>query len=309
MTTTCLHNLVEAQAFRTPNEFAVAFEGERLTFGELNRRADVLAAQLRALGAGPDVRIGLLVDRSLDAIVAMVGTLKAGAAYVPIDPSYPADRIEYMLADSGATRVVTQGRLLSKAGSQARCVCMDSFDWKAASAPVATDVQPSNLAYVIYTSGSTGRPKGVCIEHRNIVSYVQAVSARLQFEPGMQHATVSTFAADLGNTVLFPALATGGCVHVIAQDRLENPARLADYFERARIDVLKIVPSHLAALQTGKHPEHVMPRRRLILGGEASRLDWIARLRALAPGCEIFNHYGPTETTVGEVGRASWRES
>src|SRR5437660_8427379 len=121
----------------------------------------------------------------------------------------------------------------------------------------------------------------------------------MRFEPGMNHATVSTIAADLGNTVIFPALATGGCLHVVSQQRAESQALLSEYFERERIDVLKIVPSHLAALQTGQHPQRVMPRARLILGGEASRLDWIERLRAFAPGCEIHNHYGPTETTVG----------
>src|SRR5207247_10309963 len=144
-----------------------------------------------------------------------------------------------------------------------------------------------------------GRPKGAGIEHRNIVSYVRGISERLGFEPGMHHATVSTIAADLGNTVVFPALATGGCLHVVSQQRAESQALLSEYFRRERIDVLKIVPSHLAALQAGKNPEQVMPRRRLILGGEASRLDWIERLRVLAPGCEIYNHYGPTETTVG----------
>jgi len=115
----------------------------------------------------------------------------------------------------------------------------------------------------------------------------------------MQHATVSTIAADLGNTVLFPALATGGCLHVISRERAENQGLLSQYFSREQIDVLKIVPSHLAALQTGRNPEEVMPRRRLILGGESSRPEWIRQLRRLAPSCEIYNHYGPTETTVG----------
>jgi FkbM family methyltransferase len=115
----------------------------------------------------------------------------------------------------------------------------------------------------------------------------------------MHHAMVSTIAADLGNTVLFPALVTGGCLHIISQARAENQARLAEYFQQHQIDVLKIVPSHLAALQTGSRPERVMPRARLILGGEASRLEWIERLRGLAPSCQIHNHYGPTETTVG----------
>jgi acyl-coenzyme A synthetase/AMP-(fatty) acid ligase/acyl carrier protein len=148
---------------------------------------------------------------------------------------------------------------------------------------------------VIYTSGSTGKPKGVGIEHRNIVNYVHGVIERLRLEPGMSYAIVSTIAADLGNTVIFPSLATGGCLHVIAQERAENGALLAEYFAREKIDVLKIVPSHLAALG----PERVMPRKRLILGGEASRVDWVERLRMLDPGCEIYNHYGPTETTVG----------
>src|SRR6185503_13378602 len=123
----------------------------------------------------------------------------------------------------------------------------------------------------------------------------------LELEPGMNHATVSTIAADLGNTVIFPALATGGCLHVISQQRAESQALLSEYFEREGIDVLKIVPSHLAALQSGRDAEKVMPRRRLILGGEASRLDWIARLRSLAPHCEIFNHYGRT-VPAGEKG-------
>src|ERR1035437_10774843 len=105
----------------------------------------------------------------------------------------------------------------------------------------------------------------------------------------MNHATVSTIAADLGNTVIFPALTTGGCLHVISQKRAESQAMLADYFEREKIDVLKIVPSHLAALQSGRNPGRVMPRSRLIVGAEASRLDWIERLRGLSPGCEIYN--------------------
>jgi FkbM family methyltransferase len=139
----------------------------------------------------------------------------------------------------------------------------------------------------------------VCIEHRNIVNYVQGITERLRLEPGMRHATVTTIAADLGNTVIFPALTSGGCLHVISQERAESGPMLADYFDRERIDVLKIVPSHLAALQSGHGPERVLPKRRLVLGGEPSRLDWIARLRALSPDCEIYNHYGPTETTVG----------
>ena len=281
-----LHGLIEAQARRTPDSPALAFEGETLTYAELDRRAGRLAAGLVRRGAGPDVRIGLLLPRSLELVVGILAILKAGAAYVPIDPAYPAERVRFMLLDSGAKLVLTEETL-------------KDFEGRGPARAAKRSAGPQNLAYVIYTSGSTGRPKGVAIEHRNIVNYVLGVAERLRLEPGMRHATVSTVAADLGNTVIFPALATGGCLHVISRSRAESGALLAEYFVRERIDVLKIVPSHLAALQSGKDPQAVMPARRLILGGEASRLDWIEGLRRLAPRCEIFNHYGPTETTVG----------
>jgi amino acid adenylation domain-containing protein len=284
----CLHQLVEAQARRTPERVALRFEHDSLTYRELERRAERLAQHLRARGAGPDVLVGLCVERSLEMVVGILGVLKAGAAYVPMDPSYPQERLAFMRSDAGLDLVLTQGSL-------------EAFDWNGAQGPAPSDagVGPEHLAYVIYTSGSTGRPKGVCIEHRNIVNYVLGVARRLKLEPGMSHATVSTIAADLGNTVIFPALATGGCLHVISRERAESHALLAEYFGRERIDVLKIVPSHLAALQSGRNPQQVMPRSRLILGGESSRLDWIERLRALSPECEIHNHYGPTEATVG----------
>ena len=290
----CLHELIEAQAARTPNAPALAFEDHRLSYRELDLRATRLAAHLARLGVGPDVTVGLFVERSLEMIVGILGILKAGGAYVPIDPAYPEDRVAYMLSDSNAAAVLTQASLGEKV-SGVQAVCLDAFEWNKDVPRIEAAVQPHHLAYVIYTSGSTGQPKGVGIEHRNIVNYVLGVTERLQLEPGMRYATVSTIAADLGNTVIFPALASGGCLHVISQERAENGGLLAEYFEREKIDVLKIVPSHFAAL----NPEGVMPRRRLILGGEASRLDWIERLRMLAPGCEIFNHYGPTETTVG----------
>jgi amino acid adenylation domain-containing protein len=298
----CLHHLIEAQARRTPEAIALVFEGRRLTYGELDRRASRLAQHLRGLQAGPDVLVGLFVERSLEMVVGILGILKAGAAYVPMDTSYPEERLAFMLSDADVKLLLTQGSLLAKlpAGA-AQVVRLDEFDWNGPQGQAQGEVpaRPENLAYVIYTSGSTGRPKGVGIEHRNIVNYVLGVAERLQLEAAMNHAMVSTIAADLGNTVLFPALVTGGCLHVISQERAQSQAMLSEYFSRETIDVLKIVPSHLAALQSGRDPQQVMPARRLILGGEASRLDRIEQLRALSPKCEIHNHYGPTETTVG----------
>lgn len=298
----CLHHLIEDQVRRTPEHAAVVFEGQRLSYGELDRRAGALADRLRAGGAGPEVRIALFMERSLSLIVGILGILKAGAAYVPIDPAYPQARIAFILEDAGARMVLTQRSLLSRLSTgEPQPFCIDDPEQTlvGAAAPSGEVPRPENLAYVIYTSGSTGRPKGVCIEHRNLVNYVLGVAERLQFESGMHYAMVSTIAADLGNTVLFPALVTGGCLHVVSQERAENPGLLAEYFCRERIDVLKIAPSHLGALQGGKNPEQVMPRRRLVLGGEACALDRIEALRAMAPECDIHNHYGPTETTIG----------
>jgi len=302
-TNACLHELIEEQARRTPEWAALAFEGIRLTYRELDRRAELLARHLRRLGVGPDVLVGLLVERSIEMVVGILGILKAGGAYVPMETTFPRERIAFMLGDANVNVLLTQHSLLADLPEGTATLCLDTFDWSERNEPPGESVraQPQNLAYVIYTSGSTGRPKGVGIEHRNIVSYVRAISERLALEPGMHHATVSTIAADLGNTVVFPALVTGGCLHVVSQQRAESQALLGEYFTRERIDVLKIVPSHLAALQTGKNAEQVMPRRRLILGGEASRLEWVEQLRALAPSCEIYNHYGPTETTVGAL--------
>ncbi len=296
----CLHHLIQAQAERSPERVALRFEGQSLTYGELERRAGRLARYLGSLGAGPDVLVGLFLERSLEMVVGILAVLKAGAAYVPMDTSYPEERLDFMCRDAGLQWVLTQEMLLAQLPRGVRGICLDRFEWSAVQdAPPAPPVTAQDLAYVIYTSGSTGRPKGVCVEHRNIVGYVLGIIERLRLEPGMSYATVSTIAADLGNTVIFPALATGGCLHVMAQERAESHARLSEYFARERIDVLKIVPSHLAALQGASNPQGVMPARRLVLGGEASRLDWIERLRALSPACEIFNHYGPTETTVG----------
>src|SRR4051812_40127516 len=297
----CLHHLIEAQSARTPDADALAFEGERLTYRELERRANALAARLRGLGAGPEARVGLCVGRSLEMVVGILAVLKAGAAYVPMDVAFPPERLAFMISDAGVKLVLAHSALAPKLPAHGvQSIHLDEFDWSGAGEGLGdTGVKAENLAYVIYTSGSTGQPKGVGIEHRNIVRYVRAVAERLQLEPGMAHATVSTIAADLGNTVIFPALATGGCLHVVAQERVESRALFAEYLRTNRIDVLKIVPSHLAALQSGGRPEELMPARRLILGGEASRLEWIERLRAAAPQCVIYNHYGPTETTVG----------
>ncbi|MET0646275.1 MAG: amino acid adenylation domain-containing protein [Pyrinomonadaceae bacterium] len=301
----CVHELFEEQAALLPDATAVVCEDRRLSYAELNARANRLARHLRALGAGPDAAVGLYLERSVDLIVGMLGILKAGAGYVPLEPAQPAERLGHMIEDVRPLAVVTERRLAAALPAGAgHVVCLDDADG-ASLAESAEDLRggalPGSLVYIIFTSGSTGRPKGVVVEHRQLSNYVSAVQERLRLVPGESFATVSTFAADLGHTSIFPALTSGGCLHIVTQERASDPDALAEYFGRERVDVLKIVPSHLEALLTSAAPERVLPRRRLVLGGEASRWELYERVRGLAPALEVFNHYGPTETTVGTL--------
>jgi amino acid adenylation domain-containing protein len=297
-----LPELFAAQVERTPEAPALEYEGERLSYGELNQRANQLGHYLRELGVGPETLVAVLLERSVEMVVGLLGVLKAGAAYVPIDPEYPAERVRYMLADCGARVLLTQAALTGQLEETGCRIVQLDYDCEQiaqrSDMNVASEVSAESLAYVIYTSGSTGRPKGVGVEHRQIVNYINAVTDELDLASVKGFAIVSTFSADLGNTVLFPSLTTGGCLHLISRERASDPDGLADYFKQHSIDCLKIVPSHFAALQ-GSHPERVLPRRKLILGGEASRWPWVKVLQNAASDCEIYNHYGPTETTVG----------
>jgi amino acid adenylation domain-containing protein/FkbM family methyltransferase len=299
----CIHELFEAQVERSPNAVAVVFEDKQLTYRELNRRANQFAHHLQKLGVGPDVLVGICVERSLEMIVGVLAVLKAGGAYVPLDPAYPKKRLALMLEDAQMPVLLTQHRLVEELPAhEAQVVCLDT-DWQVIAReseemPIS-GTTPENLAYVIYTSGSTGTPKGVAVEHRQLSNYLHAVLEKMAIPSPANFATVSTFAADLGHTVIFSSLYTGGCLHVISETQASDPRTMADYLQHHSIDCLKIVPSHLAALQDPSHPKHVLPRQLLILGGEGSRTDWVESLHMLSPGCAILNHYGPTETTVG----------
>src|SRR5262249_34575677 len=156
-----------------------------------------------------------------------------------------------------------------------------------------------NTAYVIYTSGSTGQPKGVEVEHRQLSNYIRAIREKMRLLPGQKLALVTSIAADLGHTVLFPALCVGGELHLTEGERAMSGGELGEYFEREEIDVVKITPSHLKAIMEGDGGERVIPRGLLVLGGESSQWDWIEELRQKRPETRIMNHYGPTESTVG----------
>ena len=300
-----VHQRFEQAAAATPDAPSVRCEDEVLSFRELDARANQLAHHLRGLGVGTDVPVALCLERGVAWVVSMLGILKAGGAYVPLDPTQPASRLHDLVAEVAAPVVITQARYaLVFEGTAATVVQWDAdaakLEQHSRQSP-ACEVHPAQLAYVLFTSGSTGRPKGVAVSHGQLAHYVQAAIERLDLKTCASFALVSTVVADLGNTVLFPALCSGGLLHVLTQERASDPAGAAEYFARFPVDCMKIVPAHLAALMTAAEPGRALPRKRLVLGGESSSWSLLEQVHALAPACEVFNHYGPTETTVGVV--------
>ncbi len=299
----CIHELFEEQVTRSPDAIAVVFEGEQLSYLQLNQRANQLAHYLRTLGVEPEVLVGICVERSLEMVVSLLGILKAGGAYLPLDPALPKESLAFRLQDAQVPILLTQKGLLKREDAQVQTVLYLDADWEliAQESEVnsKSEVIPENLAYVLYTSGSTGQPKGVVIEHRQILNYLHAILDKLQLPTGASFATVSTFAADLGNTAIFPALCTGRCLHIVSQERATDPKALTEYFQHHPIDCLKITPAHLATLLASNASGSILPRQCLVLGGEAASWDLIEKIQQETPNCRILNHYGPTETTVG----------
>jgi amino acid adenylation domain-containing protein/thioester reductase-like protein len=314
----CIHQLFEEQAAKTPDRIAVVFENERLTYTELNTRANQLAHYLQTLGVKPEILVGIYLERSPLIIISILAILKAGGAYLPLDPALPTSGLVFRLQDAGVKVLLTQQQLIAEAKGK-----RFTLEWgqKATEEELATkivyldrdslsianesqenphsQIKSENLVYVIYTSGSTGKPKGVAIEHKQLLNYFYSIHATVNLSEGNSFALVSTFAADLGNTVIFPSLCSGGCLHIISSERTADPEAVADYFDRHPIDCLKIVPSHLKALLATENPGKILPRQQLILGGETSSWDLIDRVREIVPECKILNHYGPTEATIG----------
>jgi amino acid adenylation domain-containing protein/non-ribosomal peptide synthase protein (TIGR01720 family)/FkbM family methyltransferase len=300
----CVHEMFADRAARNPETIAVVCESESITYGELNRRANQLAHYLRARGVGVEDRVGLMTERSIETMIALLGILKSGAAYLPLEPSQPSRRLRQLASDARVRAIVSTEswrERVRELGVEIE-VYLDTIDadvdGEIDREPEAV-MSPESLAYVIYTSGSTGAAKAVGVEHRQLTNYLNAIVRRLSLPVGSRFALVSTLAADLGNTVIFPALCSGGTLHIVTSETASDPIRLADYFSEHKIDCLKIVPSHLAALMTHSEPQRVLPRKCLVLGGEASSWQLIDKIRQLAPECRVLNHYGPTETTVG----------
>ena len=298
-----IHELFAAAAADAGQRDAVVGEAGALTYAELDARANQLAHRLRGAGIGPDTVVGLCTDRSTEMIVGLLGILKAGGAYLPLNFEHPPARLEHQLRETGATVIVTQEALVEQLPAfDGETVCLDrdreALDGEPTTAPDVT-VAPENLAYVIYTSGSTGTPKGVGVTHGNLANYVHAIGPRLGAdEEPLSFGMVTAISTDLGNTAVFPALCLGGTLVLVSPAAAADSAAASAFLGAHPIDVLKITPSHLNALLVGADAAGVLPRRWLVVGGEALSWDLVARVRELGE-CRILNHYGPTETTIG----------
>ncbi|MEV4616041.1 amino acid adenylation domain-containing protein [Kitasatospora sp. NPDC049258] len=300
----CLHELFEAQVERTPRATALrCADGDTLDYAELNARANRLARRLGELGVGQESRVGVLLRRGPDLVVALLAVLKAGAGYLPLDPGHPAPRLTGLLAETGARVVVTQTELaglLAQSTVERLLVDQDAGiagQDRANLGPLAT---PDSLAYVIYTSGSTGTPKGVMIEHRNLVNYVCWCLDGYRPLGGTGAPLYSSMAFDLPVTSLFPALLSGQPVTLTEDDGTPGIDALVAELERGGFGILKLTPSHLALLNQSLSPQALRRAAgRLIAGGEELTREMVSRWAEHAPHTVVDNEYGPTETTVG----------
>jgi amino acid adenylation domain-containing protein len=301
----CIHELFEEQAAQHPDRPVLRFGERELTYNELNRESNRIAHVLRTHGVGPNIPVALRVERSAEMITALLGILKAGGCYLPLVPDNPKPRLAHQLAETNAPVILTEEKHLgSLPDFNGKIICLDldrDLLTRASDSNPVVKVSPQDLVYVIYTSGSTGTPKGVAVRHSNLVNYSHFITRRLKLEEhsgGLHFATVSTVSADLGNTCIFPSLISGGCLHVIGFETAMSPALFGAYVADHPIDVLKITPSHLSSLLNGQNGDALLPRKYLILGGEATRWDLVERIQK-SNKCALLNHYGPTEATIG----------
>ena len=291
--------MFEEQAEKTPDAVAVVYENQGLTYRDLNAKANQLAHYLKKLGVGPDVLVGICVERSLEMIVGLLGIVKAGGAYVPLDPSYPKERLDFMLEDTDVAVLLTQEHLLKLFADQNRqVICLDRESNDVANASPenpARSVTPDNLAYVIYTSGSTGKPKGVTIPHRGILRLLYGVDY-VQLDDHQTFLQLAPLSFDASTFEIWGPLLHGAkCV--LYPGSVPTPAELAEFLPKHGITTLWLTAALYNAV-IEEAPQALLGIKQLVIGGEALSVTHVLRGLALLPNTQIINGYGPTEGTT-----------
>ncbi len=310
----CVHQLFEDQVRRTPENVAVSFDGRRLTYAELNARANRLAHHLQALGVGPEIPVAICMERCPEMLVAVLGILKAGGAFLPLDPAYPKARLAFMLDDARPAVVLTMDRWSAGFADTGACVLALDSGWETIAReseddPVSRSTATS-LAYVIYTSGSTGQPKGVLCEHGGLTNYLRWVSDGPLAGPELSIPLTTKLSFDMCLKQLFPPLLRGGEVWMLPEDLLADPVALLAALAARKKVALNCVPSLwkaiLAAIQSGRAAPPDDGLTHLVFGGEPLGKDLVERTWSALPHLEIWNIYGPTEATAnasaGKIG-------
>ena len=299
----CVHELFEEQVARHPDSVALVFRQEQLSYRELNQRANQVAHHLRTRGVGPEVLVGVCLDRSAEMVISLLGVLKAGGAYVPLDPSYPQERLSFMLRDAAVKVLLTDSRHRHVFAAADTSVLSIDSDWPAieqeSQGNPVSGVTPSNLAYVMYTSGSTGQPKGVMVLHGGLTNYLCWAVKAYSVEAGGCVPVHTSISFDLTVTGLYTPLLAGGRIEMLEEDVAGQSlvTALRDGTERS---LVKITPAHLALLSEQLGPEAVAGRTRVfVIGGENLLAESLLPWRERARNTRLINEYGPTETVVG----------
>jgi amino acid adenylation domain-containing protein len=297
----CIHQLFEEQVQRTPDSVAVVFEGQQLTYVQLNARANQLAHHLQMLGVGPEVPVAICMERCLEMVVGLLGILKAGGAYVPLDPAYPKERLSFMMEDAHAEVVLTRGHMVERVPEHGiHAVCLDS-GWEAIAKkseknPV-TGATAKNLAYILYTSGSTGQPKGVMVEHRGLCNTINWITHTLDLSAEDRCLLKTPITFDAAGRELFPTLLTGGRLVIAEADGHRDSRYLAETIRSARISIFHCVPSLLQFLVEEPAFDDSLALRAVMCGGEALPTQVVERFQRRSKA-KLYNVYGPTETII-----------
>nr|WP_278046118.1 non-ribosomal peptide synthetase [Clostridium beijerinckii] len=299
-----IQELFEEQVEKTPDNIAIVFEDKKLTYRELNEKSNSLARLLREKGVRPNSIVGIMVERSPEMIIGIMGILKSGGAYLPIDTSFPKDRIEYMLEDSKSNILLSRNGLVENLKFDGTIVDLsadDSFIKDSHKLEVLNTC--ADLVYLIYTSGTTGKPKGVMVSHYNLTNYVTSIIKKMALTKYDESALLSSFAFDLSYTTIFTSLIVGGKLKVISDENYKNPIELARFLMND-ISYIKITPSLFNMILSSGYAKEVFENSKLkliIIGGESINRGDLVKLRDLVnkKNIKIVNHYGPTESTVG----------
>nr|WP_281499690.1 non-ribosomal peptide synthetase/type I polyketide synthase [Muricauda sp. SCSIO 64092] len=299
-----LVDLFEQQARSTPENVALVYQEQTLTYRELDRRSNQLARHLKQLGAGQEALVGICIERSLEMVIGILGILKSGGAYVPIDPDYPSQRIGYILEDAQIELLLSSsGSIENVPDLDHRTVLLDR-DWETISQRSARKLSsgPSqeNLAYVIFTSGSTGQPKGVMIEHRSLLDKIVSERALLNKESLLNSCLVTSFAFDVSLLEIFITLVAGGKLAIPSMETIHNPESLVSLLIKEEVTTLQGTPSFfssvLAVLDTEQAEK--LKLSKVCVGGESLTANLLTQFQKKLPKTKLNNHYGPTETTI-----------